>query len=138
MQLVLAAWPKRLAGKMLSPLYLHQRKELVMFSGGKRMGKKSTLKSPSISRSFCLDRTASLKEGDLFGEGCLAGQPLRMATAVALSECSLMKIEKAKVVSLLHEEPSLSKFFVAHLLSRNVKIDQLFNSSEKRLASSVS
>ena len=49
-----------------------------------------------------------------------------------------MKIEKTKAVSLLHEEPSLSKFFVAHLLSRNVKIDQFFNSSEKRLASSVS
>lgn len=82
---------------------------------------------------------AILKEGDFFGEGCLAGQPLRMATAVAISQCSVMKLEKAKVVALLHEEPSFSEFFVAHLLSRNIKIeedlvDQLFNSSEKRLA----
>jgi CRP/FNR family cyclic AMP-dependent transcriptional regulator len=82
---------------------------------------------------------AILKDGDFFGEGCLAGQPLRMATAVAISECSVMKLEKAVVVGLLHEEPSFSEFFVAHLLSRNIKIeedlvDQLFNSSEKRLA----
>jgi CRP/FNR family cyclic AMP-dependent transcriptional regulator len=82
---------------------------------------------------------AILTEGDFFGEGCLAGQPLRMATAVAISECSIMKLGKAIVVDLLHEEPSFSEFFVAHLLSRNIKIeedlvDQLFNSSEKRLA----
>ncbi|MBZ5727588.1 MAG: Crp/Fnr family transcriptional regulator [Acidobacteriia bacterium] len=82
---------------------------------------------------------AILKEGDFFGEGCLAGQPLRMASAVALSECSIMKLGKAAVVGLLHQEPSFSELFVAHLLSRNIKIeedlvDQLFNSSEKRLA----
>jgi CRP/FNR family cyclic AMP-dependent transcriptional regulator len=68
---------------------------------------------------------AILKEGDFFGEGCLAGQPLRMATAIAISECSIMKIEKAKVVGLLHEEPSFSEFFVAHLLSRNIKIGKI-------------
>ena len=82
---------------------------------------------------------ALLGEGDFFGEGCLAGQPLRMATAVALSNCSIMKLEKAGVVRLLREEPAFSEMFVAHLLSRNIKIeedlvDQLFNSSEKRLA----
>ena len=82
---------------------------------------------------------AILKEGDFFGEGCLAGQPLRMASAVALSECSIMKLGKAAVVGLLHQEPSFSELFVAHLLSRNIKIeedlvDQLFNSSDKRLA----
>jgi CRP-like cAMP-binding protein len=82
---------------------------------------------------------ALLKEGDFFGEGCLAGQPLRMATATALEPSVVMKVEKAVVVSLLHEEPSFSELFVAHLLSRNIKIeedlvDQLFNSSEKRLA----
>jgi CRP-like cAMP-binding protein len=82
---------------------------------------------------------AILKGGDFFGEGCLAGQAVRMATAVAMSECSLVKLEKAAIVSLLHEEPSFSELFVAHLLSRNIKIeedlvDQLFNSSEKRLA----
>jgi CRP-like cAMP-binding protein len=82
---------------------------------------------------------AILKDGDFFGEGCLAGQQLRMATAVAISECSVMKLEKAAVVRLLREEPSFSELFLAHLLSRNIKIeedlvDQLFNSSEKRLA----
>jgi len=69
----------------------------------------------------------------------LAGQQVRMATAVALSDCSIMKFEKAAVVKLLHDEPTFSELFVAHLLSRNIKIeedlvDQLFNSSEKRLA----
>jgi CRP/FNR family transcriptional regulator, cyclic AMP receptor protein len=82
---------------------------------------------------------ALLGEGDFFGEGCLAGQPLRMATAVTISPCSIMKLEKAAVVRLLHDEPSFSEIFVAYLLSRNIKIeedlvDQLFNSSEKRLA----
>jgi len=82
---------------------------------------------------------AILKDGDFFGEGCLAGQHLRMATAVAISKCSVTKLEKAAVVRLLHEEPSFSELFLAHLLSRNIKIeedlvDQLFNSSEKRLA----
>jgi len=82
---------------------------------------------------------AMLKEGDFFGEGCLAGQHLRVASAIALTECSVMKLEKAVVVKLLHEEPSFSEFFLAHVLSRNIKIeedlvDQLFNSSEKRLA----
>jgi CRP-like cAMP-binding protein len=82
---------------------------------------------------------AILKEADFFGEGCLAGQQVRMATAVAISECSLMKLEKATVIRLLHEEPSFSELFLAHLLSRHIKIeedlvDQLFNPSEKRLA----
>jgi CRP/FNR family transcriptional regulator, cyclic AMP receptor protein len=82
---------------------------------------------------------AILKDGDFLGEGCLAGQTVRMATATAISECLVMKLEKASVVSLLHEEPAFSDLFLAHLLSRNIKIeedlvDQLFNSSEKRLA----
>ena len=82
---------------------------------------------------------AILKDGDFFGEGCLAGQLLRMSTAVAISACSLTKLDKATVIRLLHEEPAFSERFMRHLLSRNIKIeedlvDQLFNSSEKRLA----
>src|SRR5579863_9301567 len=82
---------------------------------------------------------AILGTGDFFGEGCLAGQPLRMATATAMTDCSVMRLEKAAVVVLLHEEPAFAELFVAHLLSRNIRIeedlvDQLFNSSEKRLA----
>jgi CRP-like cAMP-binding protein len=82
---------------------------------------------------------AILKDGDFLGEGCLAGQQARMATAVTLSACSVIKLDKAIVVRMLHEEPSFSDLFVTHLLSRNIKIeedlvDHLFNSSEKRLA----
>jgi CRP-like cAMP-binding protein len=82
---------------------------------------------------------AILRDGDFFGEGCLAGQQVRMATAVAISVCSVMRLEKAVVVGLLHEEPSFAELFLAHLLSRSIKleedlVDQLFNSSEKRLA----
>ena len=82
---------------------------------------------------------AILSDGDFFGEGCLAGQPLRMASATAMSDCSIVKLDKTVVLTLIHEEPSFAEIFVAHLLSRNIKIeedlvDQLFNSSEKRLA----
>jgi CRP-like cAMP-binding protein len=82
---------------------------------------------------------AILGAGDFFGEGCLAGQPMRMGTAVSMSACSTMRIEKSDVIRVLHEQPSFSEVFVAHLLSRNIRIeedlvDQLFNSSEKRLA----
>jgi CRP-like cAMP-binding protein len=82
---------------------------------------------------------AILKEGDFFGEGCLAGQAVRMATATALSACSVTKLEKAVVIRLLHEEVAFSDLFVTHLLARAIKVeedlvDQLFNSSEKRLA----
>jgi CRP-like cAMP-binding protein len=82
---------------------------------------------------------AILRDGDFLGEGCLAGQLVRMATAVAISECTIAKVNKAVVVRLLHEEPSFADLFMAHLLSRNIKVeedlvDQLFNSSEKRLA----
>ena len=77
--------------------------------------------------------------GDFFGEGCLAGQPLRMATAVAATECSIMRLEKSAMIRALHEEPVFSELFISYLLTRNIRIeedlvDQLFNSSEKRLA----
>jgi len=80
-----------------------------------------------------------LAAGDFLGEGCLAGQPYRMSTATTMTECSIIKLEKAAMVGLLHKEPAFSELFVAHLLSRNIRfeedlVDQLFNSSEKRLA----
>ena len=82
---------------------------------------------------------AILGAGDFFGEGCLAGQQVRMATAVCMSNCSAMRLERSDVVRALREQPAFSELFVAHLLSRNIRIeedlvDQLFNSSEKRLA----
>jgi CRP/FNR family cyclic AMP-dependent transcriptional regulator len=82
---------------------------------------------------------AILGTDDFFGEGCLAGQPLRMASATAMSDCTIMRLEKASVILVLYGEPSFSELFLHYLLSRNIRIeedlvDQLFNSSEKRLA----
>lgn len=80
-----------------------------------------------------------LKEGAFLGENCLTGEPLRLCSASALTDCSLMRIEKNVMIKALHEEPALSEIFVAYLLARNMQyqtnlVDQLFNSSEKRLA----
>jgi CRP-like cAMP-binding protein len=77
--------------------------------------------------------------GDFFGEGCLAGQPRRMATAAALTASTLLVVEKPQMLEMLHKEPSLADRFLSHMLARNIRIeedliDQLFNSSEKRLA----
>jgi CRP/FNR family transcriptional regulator, cyclic AMP receptor protein len=82
---------------------------------------------------------ATLNTGEFLGEGCLAGQPLRMATATTVTDCSLFRIEKSLMQCMLHEKHEISELFVAHLLSRNTRyeadlVDQLFNSSEKRLA----
>jgi len=82
---------------------------------------------------------ALLGAGEFFGEGCLAGQPLRMASASTMSESSIMRLEKASVIRMLHDQPAFSERLLHHLLSRNIRIeedlvDQLFNSSEKRLA----
>ena len=80
-----------------------------------------------------------LNEGDFFGEGCLAGQPLRLCSATALTECSVMRIDKKSMMEVLHREHAFSDMFMAYLLTRNVRyeedlVDQLFNFSEKRLA----
>ena len=80
-----------------------------------------------------------LSERDFFGEGSLAGQPLRMAAAAAMTDCELLRIEKKAMMQALHREHALSDMFVAYLLTRNIRyeedlVDQLFNSSEKRLA----
>jgi CRP/FNR family transcriptional regulator, cyclic AMP receptor protein len=80
-----------------------------------------------------------LSEGDFFGEGCLAGQSRRMASATALTDAAVLRIEKSAMMRVLHREHTLSDMFVAYLLARNIRyeedlVDQLFNSSEKRLA----
>jgi CRP/FNR family cyclic AMP-dependent transcriptional regulator len=82
---------------------------------------------------------AMLGPGDFFGEGCLAGQALRIGTATAITPASVLVIEKKQMAKVLHEHHDLSDRFIAHMLSRYVRteqdlIDQLFNSSEKRLA----
>ena len=80
-----------------------------------------------------------LGEGDFFGEGSLAGQVLRMGSATALTDCSILRIDKNSMVKALHREHEVSDMFVTYLLARNIRyeedlVDQLFNSSEKRLA----
>jgi len=82
---------------------------------------------------------AMLGPGDFFGEGCLAGQKLRMGSAVAITPSAILLVPKKKMAALLHTQPEMADRFIAHMLSRNIRIeedliDQLFNSSEKRLA----
>src|SRR2546425_10673805 len=82
---------------------------------------------------------AMLGPGDFFGEGCLAGQPIRIGSATAITPSVILLIDKAKMVRLLHKQHGISDRLISHMLSRNIRIeedliDQLFNSSEKRLA----
>jgi CRP/FNR family transcriptional regulator, cyclic AMP receptor protein len=82
---------------------------------------------------------AMLGPGDFFGEGCLAGQPFRIGSATAITPSAVLRVAKQKMVRLLHRQHAMSDRFIAHMLARNIRIeedliDQLFNSSEKRLA----
>jgi CRP/FNR family cyclic AMP-dependent transcriptional regulator len=82
---------------------------------------------------------AMLGPGDFFGEGCLADQPLRMGSATAMTAATVLVLDKAKMVQMLHRQSAFSDRFITHMLSRNIRVeedlvDQLFNSSEKRLA----
>jgi CRP-like cAMP-binding protein len=82
---------------------------------------------------------AILSSGEFFGEGCLIGQPVRLATARAMTESQVVRVSKAEMLRALHDEPTFTELFMAHLLTRNSRVeedlvDQLFNSSEKRLA----
>src|SRR3984957_214468 len=82
---------------------------------------------------------ALLGTGNFFGEGCMTGQLLRLATVSAMTECVIVRITKADITRVIHEEPAFAELFIAHLLARNLRVeedlvDQLFNSSEKRLA----
>jgi CRP/FNR family cyclic AMP-dependent transcriptional regulator len=101
--------------------------------------RRGKVKLTVISRQGKEAIVAVLNAGDFFGEGCIAGQQLRMATAIAMTDCTLDRIEKSLMTRLLHERHDISELFVTHLLSRNIRyeedlVDQLFNSSEKRLA----
>ena len=82
---------------------------------------------------------AILDTGDFFGEACLTGQPQRLSTVTAITECVIVRITKADITRVIHEEPAFAELFISHLLARNSRVegdlvDQLFNSSEKRLA----
>ena len=82
---------------------------------------------------------AILGVDEFIGEGCLIGQPRRLATATAMTDCETMRVQKAEIVRVLQDEPTFSQMFIAHILARNARVeedlvDQLFNSTEKRLA----
>jgi len=98
-----------------------------------------SIKLSVLSRTGKEAVVAIFSPGDFFGEGCLAGQSRRMATASALSASTVLVIEKSEMLEMLHTEPTLADRFLTHMLARNIRIeedliDQLFNSSEKRLA----
>jgi CRP-like cAMP-binding protein len=116
----------------------------VLFSQGDPAADVFYLQQGSVKLSV-LSRTgkeavvAILGPGDFFGEGCLAGQPQRMATATALRSSAALVVEKPHMLQILHAQPSLADRFLSHMLARNIRIeedliDHLFNSSEKRLA----
>jgi CRP/FNR family cyclic AMP-dependent transcriptional regulator len=120
------------------------RPSAVIFSQGDPATDVFYLQEGSVKLSV-LSRTGKeavvgmLGPSDFFGEGCLAGQPRRMATASAMSPSAVLVIEKPQMLEMLHTQPSLAERFLSHMLARNIRIeedlvDQLFNSSEKRLA----
>ena len=98
-----------------------------------------TVKLTVVSQQGKEAVVAMLEQGSFFGEGCLAGQLVCMATATTAKDSTLVRIEKTAMIRVLHDEPAFSELFLAYLLARNIRIqedlvDQLFNSSEKRLA----
>ncbi len=120
------------------------RKDETVFSQGKPADavfyiQKGKVKVTVVSEQGKEAVVAVLGSDEFCGEGCLTGQLLRLATATAMTECEIMRLEKATMIRVLHEEPAFSEMFVSHLLARTVRVeadlvDQLFNSSEKRLA----
>jgi CRP/FNR family transcriptional regulator, cyclic AMP receptor protein len=121
----------------------YQRGDVVFSQGDPgddvRYIQKGTLKLSVLSRIGKEAVVAMLGAGDFFGEGALAGQTVRIGTATAVVPTSVLVIEKQAMIRLLHEEPAFSDRFISYMLTRNMRIeadlvDQLFNSSEKRLA----
>jgi CRP/FNR family cyclic AMP-dependent transcriptional regulator len=127
-------------GRSVSP---YQKKD-ILFAQGEPADAVFYLDRGQVKLTVVSERgksavVAMLGRGDFFGEGCLAGQPVRMATASAMTEVITVRIEKEAMIGLLHERSLFAERFMSHLLARNVRfeedlVDQLFNSSEKRLA----
>lgn len=123
---------------------LHPKKNDVLFSQGDAANavfyiQEGRVKLTAVSAQGKEAIVAVLERTDFFGEGCLAGQPLRLAAAKALDASTIVRIDKLAMIQVLHEQAAFSELFMAYLLSRNARIeadlvDQLFNSSEKRLA----
>src|ERR1051325_5629166 len=121
----------------------HQKKQVIFAQGDVADSviyiKKGKVKVTVISKQGKEAVVALLGPDEFLGEGCLIGQPKRLATASAMTECETMRVDKTEVQRVLREEPAFSQMFISHVLARNARIeedlvDQLFNSTEKRLA----
>ncbi|MGA7327765.1 MAG: Crp/Fnr family transcriptional regulator [Rhodomicrobium sp.] len=120
------------------------RKNQTVFSQGEPADAVFYIQSGKLKVTVLSDQgkeavVAIHEKGDFFGEGCLTGQPRRLATVVAMTESVIMRLDRAAMVRVLHDEPDFSAMFLAYILARNARVeedlvDQLFNSSEKRLA----
>ena len=121
----------------------HSKKEIIFAQGDDADAvfyiKKGKVKVAVISEQGKEAVVALLGPDEFVGEGCLIGQPKRLATASAMTECETMRVSKTEIQRVLHDEPAFSQMFVSHILARNARVeedlvDQLFNSTEKRLA----
>jgi CRP/FNR family cyclic AMP-dependent transcriptional regulator len=121
----------------------HSKKEVIFAQGDVADAvfyiKKGKVKVAVISKQGKEAVVALLGPNEFVGEGCLIGQPRRLATASAMTECETMRVAKTEIQRVIHEEPAFSEMFVSHILERNARVeedlvDQLFNSTEKRLA----
>ena len=120
------------------------RKDQIVFSQGDPADAVFYIQKGKVKVTVVSDQgkeavVAILGAGEFCGEGCLAGQPRRIATVRAMTECTIMRLQKTSIVRVLHDEPAFSEMFMSHLLARTIRVeedlvDQLFNSSEKRLA----
>ena len=120
------------------------RKDQVVFSQGDLAEAVFFIQKGKVKVTVVSDQgkeavVALLGADEFCGEGCLAGQPRRMATVTAMTDCTIMRLQKASIIRVLHDEPGFSEIFISHLLARTIRVeedlvDQLFNSSEKRLA----
>jgi CRP/FNR family cyclic AMP-dependent transcriptional regulator len=120
------------------------RKDQIVFRQGDRADAVFYIQSGKVKKTVVSEQgkeavVALLGSGDFFGEGCLAGEELRLSTVSALTKCVIARVSKADITRVIHTEPAFAELFIAHLLARNSRVeedlvDQLFNSSEKRLA----
>ena len=123
------------------------RKDEIVFSQGDLADAVFYIQKGKVKVTVVSDQgkeavVALLGAAEFCGEGCLAGQPRRIATVTAITECTIMRLQKTRIIRVLHDEPEFSEMFIAHLLARTIRVeedlvDQLFNSSEKRLARSL-
>jgi CRP/FNR family transcriptional regulator, cyclic AMP receptor protein len=120
------------------------RKDQIVYMQGEPADSVFYIQSGKVKKTVVAEQgkeavVALLGTGDFVGEGCLSGELLRLATVSAMTDCVIVQITKTDITRVIHEEPAFAELFIAHLLARNLRVeedlvDQLFNSSEKRLA----